>query len=77
MQVSLNEPIGIKQAANLYAKHSTVSFTNTKASDALSDITQAEIAHDLKKALILAIEAGNFEKALFILMRLREMGIVS
>ena len=77
MQIVFNEPIGIRQAANLYAKHSSVSFTNAKASDALSDITQAEIVHDLKKALMLAIEAGNFEKALFILMRLKEMGIIN
>ena len=77
MQIIFNEPTGIRQAANLYSKHSTVSFTNSKASDALSDITQAEIVHDLKKALMLAIEAGNFEKALFILMRLKEMGILN
>jgi tRNA A37 threonylcarbamoyladenosine synthetase subunit TsaC/SUA5/YrdC len=76
MQISFNQPISIKQVSDLYTKNSPLSFTSTRASDALSSLTDAEMIHDLKKALILAIDGGNYEKALFILMRLKEMGFL-
>ena len=67
----------IRSVAGLYEKNSPDSIPSTRASKNLLTISDAETARDMKRALMLAIDCGNFEKALFILMRMKEMGFIS
>jgi hypothetical protein len=67
----------IKSVAAMYEKHSPDSIPSTKASDNLLSVSNAEMTRDLKRALMLAIDCGNFDKALFILMRMKEMGLLT
>jgi hypothetical protein len=62
--------INIKSASSLYAKHSSPSLS--RASDVFA-MNDAELVHDLKRALLVAIECGNFDKALFILKQLQSL----
>lgn len=76
----INNNVGffdIKRVAAMYEKNSPNSIPSTHASDNLLYITDAERVRDLKRALMLAIDCGNFEKALFILMRMKEMGLLN
>jgi hypothetical protein len=68
----ISSRVNIQTAANAYLKHSQVSTTNT-ASKVFASV-DAEIVHDLKKLLIMAIDCGDFDKAIYILNRLKELG---
>jgi hypothetical protein len=61
----------IQYAARAYEKNSPNSIPSSNASENLLDISKAEQIYDLKKALLLAIDGGNFDKAIFILQRLK------
>jgi len=66
MNITFN-PIGIRSVASLYERNTAVGST-TKASDWFGDIDRVE---DLKKALLFAVNCGDFDKALFILKQLQ------
>jgi len=68
MNITLN-PIDIKSVASLYEKNTALGSV-TKASDWFADIDKID---ELKKALLLAINCGNFDKALFILKELQTL----
>ena len=77
MEIALNPTIPnavdtsqMKRASDLYMKHSPSSMT--RASDVFS-LNDAELVHDLKRALLIAIECGNFDKALYILKQLQNL----
>lgn len=65
----IHPAINIKTAAKLYEKNTPLSSI-TKASDWFADIDKID---ELKKALLLAINCGNFDKALFILKQLQSL----
>jgi hypothetical protein len=67
----------IRSVAGMYEKNSPDSIPSSRASKNLQSVSDAEISRDLKRALMLAIDCGNFEKALFILTRMKEMGLLS
>ena len=64
-------PIDIQVAAKIYGKHSPVSVS-TNASEWFGD---TDTVVNLKKALMLAIDCGNFDKAIHILQALKELKI--
>ena len=64
--------VNVKGVSSLYAKHSSPSLS--RASDVFA-MNDAELVHDLKRALLVAIECGNFDKALFILKQLQGLAI--
>ena len=61
----------IQFVAKCYEKNSPHSIPSSKASENFLDVSNAEQIYDLKKALLSAIDAGNFDKAIFILQRLK------
>ena len=63
--------INLKAVAGLYQKNSPISLS-TNAADWFGDTDTAELVHDLKKSLMLAIDCGNFDKAMHILKMLKE-----
>ena len=65
----------IQYAAKAYEKNCPDSIPSSKASQNLLDVSKAEQIYDLKKALLLAIDSGNFDKAIFILQRLKMLKI--
>ena len=67
----------IRSVARMYEKNSPDSIPSSRASNNLLSVSDAEMARDLKRSLMLAIDCGNFEKALFILMRMKEMGLLN
>jgi len=59
-------------AANIYSKNAPASLsTNASGFFASADV---DIVHDLKRALMQAVECGNFDKAIHILKCLKELG---
>jgi hypothetical protein len=64
--------INLKAVASLYQKNSPISLS-TNAADWFGDTDTAELVHDLKKSLMLAIDCGNFDKAMHILKMLKEL----
>ena len=70
--VSAPVDINLKAVAGLYQKHSPVSLT-TNAASWFGDTDTAELAHDLKRSLMLAIDCGNFDKAIHIIKMLKEL----
>ena len=64
--------INLKAVAGLYQKHSPASLT-TNAASWFGNVDTAELAHDLKKSLMLAIDSGDFDKAMHILKMLKEL----
>ena len=64
--------INLKAVAGLYQKHSPVSLS-TNAADWFGNTDTAELVHDLKRSLMLAIDSGDFDKAIHILKMLREI----
>ena len=65
----VSSPIDIQAAAKVYSKHSPVSVS-TNAADWFGD---ADVIVELKKALMLAINCGDFDKAIHILHALKEL----
>lgn len=70
--VSTPVDINLKAVAGLYQKNSPISLT-TNAADWFGSADTAEMVHDLKKSLMLAINCGNFDKAMHILEMLKEL----
>ena len=67
-----SSPVNIQAAAKIYSKHSPASMSTSAAGFfAGADV---EIVHDLKKALMAAITSGDFDKAIYILKCLKEVG---
>lgn len=64
--------IDLKAVAGLYQKNSPISLS-TNAADWFGNTDTAELVHDLKKSLMLAIDCGNFDKAMHILKMLKEL----
>lgn len=67
-----SSPINIQAAAKIYSKNSPVSLS-TNASGFFAN-AEADVVHDLKKALMAAINCGDFDKAIHILKCLKELG---
>jgi hypothetical protein len=67
-----SSPINIQSAAKIYSKNSPVSLS-TNASGFFAH-AEADVVHDLKKALMAAINCGDFDKAIHILKCLKELG---
>ena len=59
-------------AAKIYSKNSPASLS-TNASGFFAG-AEVEVVHDLKKALMAAIDCGDFDKAIHILKCLKEIG---
>jgi hypothetical protein len=67
-----SSPVSIHAAAKIYSKNSPASMSTSAAGFfAGADV---EIVHDLKKALMAAINSGDFDKAIYILKCLKEVG---
>jgi hypothetical protein len=65
----VTSPIDIQAAAKVYGKHSPVSVSTNAA----EWFGSAEVVVDLKKALMLAINCGDFDKAIHILQALKDL----
>ena len=65
----INSDIGLGTVAKMYEKNSALGSV-TKAADWFADVEKID---ELKKALIMAIDCGNFDKALFILKQLQAL----
>ena len=65
----VSSPINIQAAAKVYSKHIPVSVS-TNAAEWFGDV---DVVVDLKKALMLAINCGDFDKAIHILQALKEL----
>ena len=65
-------PVSMHAAAKIYSKNSPVSLS-TDASGFFAN-AEADVVHDLKKALMAAINCGDFDKAIHILKCLKELG---
>ena len=61
--------VDVKSVAGLYEKNTALGSI-TKASDWFADIDKID---DLKKVLLLAINCGNFDKAIYILEQLKAL----
>jgi hypothetical protein len=67
-----SSPINIETAAKIYNKNSPMSMhTSAAGFFAGADV---DIVYDLKKALMAAIDRGDFDKAIYILKCLQEIG---
>ena len=67
-----SSPVNIETAAKIYSKNSPASMSTSAAGFfAGADV---DIVHDLKKALMAAINSGDFSKAIHILKCLQEIG---
>ena len=64
-------PVSMHAAAKIYSKNSPVSLS-TNASGFFAN-AEADVVHDLKKALMAAINCGDFDKAIHILKCLKEL----
>jgi hypothetical protein len=75
MEIAPVQPIAMnpsmKTVATAYAKNSPLSPNSFAYS--MNAWTDAEKVHNLKKELIAAIDAGNFQMALYILDKLIEL----
>ena len=69
---STTSPVNIETAAKIYSKNSPVSLS-TNASGFFAG-AEADVVYDLKKALMAAIDCGDFDKAIHILKCLKEIG---
>ena len=67
----VNSPVNVQIAAKVYGKHSPVSVS-TNASEWFGS---TDVVVDLKKALMLAIDCGNFDKAIHILQALKDLKV--
>lgn len=67
-----SSPVNIQSAAKIYSKNSPVSLS-TNASGFFAN-AEADVVYDLKKALMAAINCGDFDKAIHILKCLKELG---
>ena len=67
-----SSPVSMHAAAKIYSKNSPVSLS-TNASGFFAN-AEADVVHDLKKALMAAINCGDFDKAIHILKCLKELG---
>ena len=67
----VSSPINIQVAAKIYGKHSSVSYS----ANAVEWFGDTDTVVNLKKALILAIDCGDFDKAIHILQALKELKI--
>jgi len=65
----INSDMGLGAVARMYEKNSALGSV-TKAADWFADVEKID---ELKKALIMAIDCGNFDKALFILKQLQTL----
>ena len=65
-------PVNVETAAKIYSKNSPASLS-TNASGFFAG-AEADVVYDLKKALMAAIDAGDFDKAIHILKCLQEIG---
>ena len=65
----INSDIGLGTVAKMYEKNSALGSVS-KAADWFGDVEKID---ELKKALIMAIDCGNFDKALFILKQLQAL----
>ena len=65
-------PVSMHAAAKIYSKNSPVSLS-TDASGFFAN-AEADVVHDIKKALMAAINCGDFDKAIHILKCLKELG---
>lgn len=73
--LSNNVPFSIDPlhlAAKIYSKNSPASLS-TSASGFFAG-ADVDVVHDLKRALMQAIDCGNFDKAIHILKCLKELG---
>ena len=65
-------PVSMHAAAKIYSKNSPVSLSTSAAGFfANADV---DVVHDLKKALMAAIDCGDFDKDIHILKCLKELG---
>jgi hypothetical protein len=69
---STTSPVNIETAAKIYNKNSPASLS-TNASGFFAG-AEADVVYDLKKALMAAIDRGDFDKAIYILKCLQEIG---
>ena len=67
-----SSPVNIQTAAKIYSKNSPESFSTNAAGFFAG--AEVEVVHDLKKALMAAINCGDFDKAIPILKCLKEIG---
>ena len=65
-------PVSMHAAAKIYSKNSPVSLS-TDASGFFANV-EADVVYELKKALMAAINCGDFDKAIHILKCLKELG---
>ena len=65
----INSDKGLGTVARMYEKNSALGSVS-KAADWFADVEKID---ELKKALIMAIDCGNFDKALFILKQLQAL----
>ena len=67
-----SSPVNIQTAAKIYSKISPISMSTSAAGFfAGADV---DVVYDLKKALMAAIDCGDFDKAIHILKCLKEIG---
>lgn len=67
-----SSPVSMHVAAKIYSKNSPISMSTSAAGFfAGADV---DVVHDLKKALMAAIDCGDFDKAIHILKCLKEIG---
>ena len=67
-----SSPVSMHVAAKIYSKNSPESFSTNAAGFFAG--AEVEVVHDLKKALMAAINCGDFDKAIHILKCLKEIG---
>ena len=72
IDTQIKSPVSMHAAAKIYSKNSSVSLS-TDASGFFAN-AEADVVHDLKKALMAAINCGDFDKAIHILKCLKELG---
>ena len=68
----ISSPVSMHAAAKIYSKNSPASLS-TNASGFFAN-AEVEVVHDLKRALMAAIDCGDFDKAIHILKCLKEIG---
>ena len=69
-----SSPVNIQTAAKIYSKNSPVSMSTSAAGFFAGADVDVDVVHDLKKALMAAIDCGDFDKAIHILKCLKEIG---
>jgi excinuclease UvrABC nuclease subunit len=67
-----SSPVNMHVAAKIYSENSPASLSTDAAGFFAG--AEVEVVHDLKKALMAAIDCGDFDKAIHILKCLKEIG---